>query len=491
MGLAVEILGLVIFLGAHVFVTRRNERAVLVARIGEWPYRGLFSLVSIIGIGLIAYGFATYRAAGLITVWNPPLWTRHIVIALMWPASIMIAAAYIPGNIKRVLKHPMLVGVKTWAFAHLCANGDLGGIILFGSFLAWAVYDRITLEASHRSRRPADPGRRRQKRPHCHRRRHPYLSGARLGIPSDRRRPAGIWNGGVRPIARSEQQPDQNRVMSVQNEIRRLTAPDILARKGGEPIVCLTSYHAHTARIVDAHCDVILVGDSLGMVMHGLETTVPVTLDMMILQGHAVMRGSKRALVTVDLPFGSYEASKEQAFASAARVLKETGCGAIKIEGGRRMAETIAFLVERGVPVMAHVGLTPQAINTIGSFRAQGRDESDWAPIEADARAVSDAGAFSVVLEAIAEPLGRRITGANPDPDHRHRRQRRLRRPSAGARGHARPVAAGAEIRQALRRTRALDRARGQKLCRRGSGADFSGRRPRLPDAAERRPQAR
>jgi 3-methyl-2-oxobutanoate hydroxymethyltransferase len=198
--------------------------------------------------------------------------------------------------------------------------------------------------------------------------------------------------------------------MSVQNETRRLSAPDIRARKGGEPIVCLTSYHAHTARIVDAYCDVILVGDSLGMVMHGLETTVPVTLDMMILQGHAVMRGSKRALVVVDMPFGTYEASKEQAFASAARVMKETGCGAIKIEGGRRMAETIGFLTERGVPVMAHVGLTPQAINTIGSFRAQGRDESDWAPIEADARAVADAGAFAVVLEAIAEPLGRRIT---------------------------------------------------------------------------------
>ena len=152
--------------------------------------------------------------------------------------------------------------------------------------------------------------------------------------------------------------------MSVHERNRRLTAPDIGARKGGEPIVCLTSYHAHTARILDGYCDVILVGDSLGMVMHGLETTVPVTLDMMILQGHAVMRGSKRALVVVDLPFGSYEASKEQAFSSAARVLKETGCGAIKLEGGRRMAETIAFLVERGVPVMAHVGLTPQAINT-------------------------------------------------------------------------------------------------------------------------------
>jgi 3-methyl-2-oxobutanoate hydroxymethyltransferase len=204
--------------------------------------------------------------------------------------------------------------------------------------------------------------------------------------------------------------------MSVQNEIRRLTAPDIRARKGGEPIVCLTSYHAHTARIVDQHCDVILVGDSLGMVMHGLETTVPVTLDMMILQGHAVMRGSKRALVVVDMPFGSYEASKEQAFMNCARVLKETTCGAIKLEGGRRMAETIAFMTERGIPVMAHVGLTPQSINTIGSFRAQGREEADWAAIEADALAVSQAGAFSVVIEAVAEPLARKLTAAVPIP---------------------------------------------------------------------------
>jgi uncharacterized membrane protein len=152
MGLAVEILGLVIFLGAHVFVTRRNERAALVARLGEWPYRGLFSLVSIVGIGLIAYGFAQYRASGLIEIWSPPAWTRHIVIALMWPASILIAAAYIPGNIKKTVKHPLLIAVKTWAFAHLCANGDLGGIILFGSVLAWAVYDRISLK--YRS----DPG---------------------------------------------------------------------------------------------------------------------------------------------------------------------------------------------------------------------------------------------------------------------------------------------------------------------------------------------
>src|SRR3954452_3387600 len=156
--------------------------------------------------------------------------------------------------------------------------------------------------------------------------------------------------------------------MSAQEEIRRLTAPDIRSRKGGEPIVSLTSYHAHTARLLDAQCDLILVGDSLGVVMHGLETTAPVTLDMMILQGHAVMRGSRRAVVVVDMPFGSYEASREQAFMSAARVMKETGCGAIKLEGGRRVAETIAFLTERGVPVMAHVGLTPQSINALGSF---------------------------------------------------------------------------------------------------------------------------
>ena len=198
--------------------------------------------------------------------------------------------------------------------------------------------------------------------------------------------------------------------MSVQAPQRRLTAPDIRARKGGEPIVMLTSYHAHTARILDQHCDVILVGDSLGMVMHGMESTLPVTLDMMILQGRAVMRGSQRALVVVDMPFGSYEASKEQAFLSAARVLKETGCGAIKLEGGQRMAETIRFLTERGVPVMAHVGLTPQSVNALGGFRAQGRDEADWAPIEADARAVVQAGAFSVVLEALAEPLAAQIT---------------------------------------------------------------------------------
>ena len=198
--------------------------------------------------------------------------------------------------------------------------------------------------------------------------------------------------------------------MSVQAVIRRKTAPDIRARKGGDPIVMLTSYHAHTAALVDRHCDVILVGDSLGNVMHGYETTVPVTLDMMVLQGRAVMRGSQQALVVVDMPFGSYEASKEQAFHAAVRILKETQCGAVKLEGGERMAETVAFLTQRGIPVMGHVGLTPQSINTLGSFRAQGREEGSWEPIENDAKAISEAGAFSIVIEAVAEPLARKIT---------------------------------------------------------------------------------
>jgi 3-methyl-2-oxobutanoate hydroxymethyltransferase len=206
--------------------------------------------------------------------------------------------------------------------------------------------------------------------------------------------------------------------MSIQSTIRRKTSADIRARKNGEPIVMLTSYHAHTAALVDRYCDVILVGDSLGNVMHGFETTLPVTMEMMILQGHAVMRGSQHSLVVVDMPFGSYEASKEQAFNSAARILKETHCGAVKLEGGVRMAETIAFLAERGVPVMAHIGLTPQSINSLGSFRSQGQAEAqrlidgvnDPGPIQNDAIAVAQAGAFSVVVEAVAEPLARKIT---------------------------------------------------------------------------------
>ena len=198
--------------------------------------------------------------------------------------------------------------------------------------------------------------------------------------------------------------------MSIEVNPQRMTANDIRARKGGIPIVSLTSYHAHTASIIDPLVDFILVGDTLGMVMHGLETTLPVTLDMMILQGLAVIRGSKRALVVVDLPFGSYEESPQAAFRSAARVMKETGCGAVKLEGGARMADTIHFLSERGVPVMGHIGLTPQAVNTIGGFRVQGRNDAAQAAIKADAQAVAEAGAFAMVIEAVVEPLAREIT---------------------------------------------------------------------------------
>ncbi len=189
-------------------------------------------------------------------------------------------------------------------------------------------------------------------------------------------------------------------------------APDIAARKGGEPIVALTSYHAHTAAIADKHCDFLLVGDSLGMVMHGYETTVPVPLDLMIMHARAVVRGSSRALVVVDMPFGTYEESPSIAFRNAAKVMKETDCGAVKLEGGRRMAETINFLVERGIPVMAHIGLTPQSIHVLGGFKTQGRSMDQWAAIEDDARLVEQAGAFAVVLEAMAEPLADRITKA-------------------------------------------------------------------------------
>lgn len=215
--------------------------------------------------------------------------------------------------------------------------------------------------------------------------------------------------------------------MSSRSELKRLMAPDIAALKGVRPIVSLTSYHAHTAAIADRHCDFLLVGDSLGMVMHGFETTVPVPLDLMIMHGRAVARGSRRALVVVDMPFGTYEESPSAAFRNAARVMKETDCGAVKLEGGRRMAETIRFLVERGIPVMAHIGLTPQSINVLGGFKTQGRDPSGWQAIEDDAALVAEAGAFAVVLEALTAPLADRITrsiavptigiGASPNCD--------------------------------------------------------------------------
>lgn len=204
--------------------------------------------------------------------------------------------------------------------------------------------------------------------------------------------------------------------MSLHPPTHRLMAPDIAAMKRVKPIIALTSYHAHTAAIADRYCDFLLVGDSLGMVMHGFETTVPVTLDMMIVHGRAVVRGAKRALVAVDMPFGSYEESPSVAFRNAARVMKETDCGAVKLEGGRRMAETTRYLVDRGIPVMGHIGLTPQSINVLGGFKTQGRTRDEWAAIEDDARALSDAGAFAVVLEAMSAPLAARITERIPIP---------------------------------------------------------------------------
>ncbi len=197
--------------------------------------------------------------------------------------------------------------------------------------------------------------------------------------------------------------------MSATSISKALTPPDISSRKGGTPIACLTAYTTPVARVVDRHCDLILVGDSVGMVLHGLPSTVGVTLDMMIMHGQAVHRGAQRALVVVDLPFGSYEAGPEQAFRSAARVMAETGCGAIKLEGGETMSETIRFLARRGIPVMAHVGLTPQAVNTFGGYKVQGRGAGAEQILQ-DAKAVSEAGAFSVVLEKVTEPLARTIT---------------------------------------------------------------------------------
>lgn len=192
--------------------------------------------------------------------------------------------------------------------------------------------------------------------------------------------------------------------------VRRMTVPQLAARKGGEPIVSLTSYHAHTAAIVDRYADFILVGDSLGMVMHGMESTVGVPLDLMIMHGKAVVRGTKRALVVVDMPFGTYEESPNVAFRNAAKIMKETGCGAVKLEGGARMAETIHFLVERGIPVMGHIGLTPQSSHVMGGFKTQGRDEDTWEFHRKDAQAVADAGSFAMVLEGMVEPLAAKIT---------------------------------------------------------------------------------
>jgi 3-methyl-2-oxobutanoate hydroxymethyltransferase len=197
---------------------------------------------------------------------------------------------------------------------------------------------------------------------------------------------------------------------------RRLTVPEIAAHKGKEPIVCLTAYSAPMAALLDDHCDVLLVGDSLGMVVHGMTSTLGVTLDMMILHAQAVMRGSKRALVVVDMPFGSYEADPQTAFANCSQVMRETGCQAVKLESGIEVADTVHFLVRRGIPVMGHVGLRPQAVNVDGGFRAKGRSEDERQRVLSEARATDEAGAFAIVVEGVAEDLAREVTAAVQAP---------------------------------------------------------------------------
>jgi len=203
-----------------------------------------------------------------------------------------------------------------------------------------------------------------------------------------------------------------SRAHPVPEPVRRLTIPAIAKRKGGEPIVMLTAYTARMAQLLDKHCDMLLVGDSLGQVIYGLDTTVRVTLDMMIAHGAAVVRGSYRSVVIVDLPFGAYEASPEAAFASAAKVMKETGAAGVKLEGGLAMAPTVAFLAQRGIPVVGHVGLTPQAVNVLGGYGARGRQPGEADKILADARAICAAGACAIVVEGVVEPLARAITQA-------------------------------------------------------------------------------
>lgn len=200
--------------------------------------------------------------------------------------------------------------------------------------------------------------------------------------------------------------------MSVEARPKRLSVTQIEARKGGDKIVCLTAYTAPVARLIDVACDLLLVGDSLAMTVYGFDSTLPVTLDMMIAHGAAVVRATSHALIVVDLPFGSYQASPEQAFHAAARVLAETGCAAVKLEGGEEMAETVDFLTRRGVPVMGHVGLTPQAVNALGGYRSRGHAGAERDKILRDGQAIAAAGAFSLVIEGVAEPLARELTAA-------------------------------------------------------------------------------
>jgi len=271
--------------------------------------------------------------------------------------------------------------------------------------------------------------------------------------------------------------------MSVQPQTKRRTAASVQALKGERPIVWLTAYTAPVAKLLDPHCDVLLVGDSVGMVVYGYESSVQVTLDMMIAHGQAVMRGSKEACIVVDLPFGAYQESKEQAFRAAARIMKETGAQAVKLEGGEEMAESVHFLSQRGIPVCGHVGLMPQLVNATGGYRSLGRSDAEADKIRRDAKAIDDAGAFAMVIEGTVEPLAREISTGRHD---RHRRIGGLRRPGPGQRRHARHLHRfQAAFRQAFRQSRPGNFPCRRRLCGRGQGGHVPGRGTHLPDQAQ------
>jgi 3-methyl-2-oxobutanoate hydroxymethyltransferase len=243
-----------------------------------------------------------------------------------------------------------------------------------------------------------------------------------------------------------------SRATPTPSPMKRLTIPVIRNRKGKDPIVMLTAYTTRMAQLIDPHCDVLLVGDSLGQVIYGLPTTLPVTFDMMIAHGAAVVRGSWHSVVIVDMPFGSYEASPEQAFASPPRILAETGAAGVKLEGGEAMAPVVEFLTRRGIPVMGHVGLTPQSVNALGGYAARGVRNAEHSKIIEDAKAIADAGAFGIVAEGVVEGLANEITAAVSMPVIGIGASNAVRRPGAGHRRHAGLVRAHAAIREEVRR---------------------------------------
>ena len=379
----------------HLLPVLPAVKAKVVARLGA-AYGSVYGIVSVVTLVLI---IIAWRAADFIAVYDPPENGRVITFALVLVAFICLGIFIFRGKLRLMLRLPLAIGVIFWGAGHLFSNGDMASIILFGGMMTYgAMHLALGMAGGYH---PADEARGG----------HDTMS-ILTGI-------CALWSDD--PITyRADRRTGRKlgRVTPCLSKKPFAASPHhkLPPGRGGEPIVSLTAYHAHTASIADKYCDFLLVGDSLGMVMHGFESTVPVPLDLMIMHGKAVVRGSKRALIVVDMPFGSYEESPPVAFRNAARIMKETDCGAVKLEGGVHMAETIAYLVQRGIPVMAHIGLTPQSVNVLGGFKTQGRTKDQWAAIEADAKAVSAAGAFALVLEAMAAPLADRISAQVPIP---------------------------------------------------------------------------